>query len=164
MERYLISNTQKSTLELLEETPKLLPIRHKPICLGVLGQSSDAFWTKETVSDSVMFPVLGDLEQFPESILCGAEGQTSMLLEWWAARHDIPIQVYEANWSKLGKRARALRDARIVKEATHLLVFYGQRSETYETIAIRELKKGKTVYTIDAKTHELQQLELEEDS
>lgn len=149
----------KSTLELLDDAPLLPP--PKPLCLGVLGQSSAAFWTKESISDHVLFPLLGDLERLPESILCSAEGQTSMLLEWWAARQDIPIQVFEANWSKLGKRARALRDARIVKEATHLLVFLGERSDTYETMAIRELKKGKCVYTIDPKTYELQQLELD---
>ncbi len=164
MERYLLSpqKHQQSTLEILDDAPLLPP--PKPMCLGVLGQSSAVFWTKETLLEHVLHPVLSSLERMPESLLCGAEGQTSMLLEWWAARQELPIQVFEANWAKLGKRARALRDARIVKEATHLLVFLNERSDTYETMAIRELKKGKTVYTVDAKTHEVQQLELENDS
>lgn len=159
MEKYLISTKEKSTLEILEDTQLLPP--PKPMCLGVLGQSSASFWTKDSISEKIMFPILSELGRMPESILCGAEGQTSMLLEWWAARQDIPIQVYEANWSKLGKRARALRDARIIKEATHIVAFLGERSDTYETIAIRELKKGKNVFTVDANTYELQELELE---
>jgi len=150
---------QQSTLELLDDAPLLPP--PKPVCLGILGQSSDAFWTKETIIEQLLHPIVSELGRLPESVLVGAEGQSSMLIEWWAARMDMPIQVFEANWAKLGKRARALRDARIVKEATHLLVFYGQRSDTYEATAIRELKKGRTVFTVDAKTHEIQQLELE---
>ena len=152
MEKYLIPSkgtTLKSTLELLDDKPLLL--LPQPYCLGILGQSSAAFWSKETIVNNILQPFL-------------AEGQTSMLIEWWAIRQDISIQIYEANWAKLGKRARILRDARIVKEASHLLVFLGERSDTYETMAIRELKKGKIVYTINPKTHEIEQLVLEEDT
>ena len=156
------SRKHASTLELLDDAPLLPP--PKPMCLGILGQSSDQFWTKETITEQLLQPIASELGRLPESVLVGAEGQTSMLIEWWAARLDLPIQVFEANWAKLGKRARALRDARIVKEATHLLVFMGQRSDSYEATAIRELKKGKTVFTVDAKTHELQELTLDDSS
>jgi hypothetical protein len=165
MEKYLIPSkgtTLKSTLELLDDKPLLL--LPQPYCLGILGQSSAAFWSKETIVNNILQPFLEEQERFPDSIIASAEGQTSMLIEWWAIRQDISIQIYEANWAKLGKRARILRDARIVKEASHLLVFLGERSDTYETMAIRELKKGKIVYTINPKTHEIEQLVLEEDT
>lgn len=160
MEKYFISVKPKSTLELLDDKPLLTP--PQPYCLGILGQSSAAFWTKETIVTNLLQPFLNEQKGLPDSILVAAEGQTSMLVEWWAARQDIPIQIYEANWTKLGKRARVLRDARIVKESSHLLVFLGERSDTYETMAIRELKKGKTVYTVKAKTHEMEQLVLDD--
>ena len=163
MEKYFqrdISSKSKSTLEILDDKPLLLP--PQPYCLGILGQSSAAFWTKETLVQGILQPFVEEQGKLPDTIVAPAEGQTSMLLEWWAARQDISIQIYEANWTKLGKRARALRDARIVKEASHLIVFLGERSDTYETIAIRELKKGKIIYTIEATTHTLEQLVLED--
>ncbi len=48
-----------------------------------------------------------------------------------------------------------MRDARILKEATHLLFFLGKSSDYYEKIAIREVKKGRVVYTVDPTTHKL---------
>jgi len=83
-------------------------------------------------------------------VLLPTEGNTSIFIQIWAERNKIPCTPIEADWSRMGRKARALRDSRIVKEATHLLFFLGKRSDYYEKMAIRELKKGKIVYTIDA--------------
>ncbi len=161
MDKYLIRNTpqdtqvnkHQSTLEILNDEP-LLPLP-KPFVLGVLGTSENVFWNRETLTEQVMYPVIGEQERIPTRILLPSEGATSLLLESWASRQDILTTAYEADWAKLGKRARALRDARIIKESTHLLLFLNERSDAYEKIAIREVKKGKVVYCVDAKTHEL---------
>jgi len=91
----------------------------------------------------------------PDSMLLPTDGATSLLLQVWGEKHTVPLTCLDADWAKLGKKARALRDARILKEATHLLIFLGKRSDTYEKVAIRECKKGKVVYTLDAQSKEL---------
>lgn len=157
MDKYLIRTEpnvkHQSTLELLDDKP-LLP-HQKPFILGILGTSEKAFWNRETMTEQVIYPVIGEQERIPTVLLLPSEGATSILLESWASRQHIQTTAYEADWTKLGKRARALRDARIMKESTHLLLFLNERSDYYEKIAIREVKKGKVVYCIDAKTHEL---------
>jgi hypothetical protein len=157
MEKYLTNynpkEKEKSTLELLDDKPLLQP--QPQFVLGVLGHSEHAFWNRETIMNQIVFPIIGEQDQIPSRLILPSEGATSLLLEAWTDRQVIPSCVYEADWAKLGKRAKALRDARIVKEATHLLLFLGKKSDYYEKIAIREVKKGKVVYCVDAESHEL---------
>jgi hypothetical protein len=159
MEKYLINYTPKNksveyqtTLELLNDEPLLAP--PKPFVLGVLGNSSNSIWNRETIMEKVVFPLIGEQDRIPTSLILPSEGATSLLLQSWAERQEISANIFEADWAKLGKRARALRDARIMKESTHLLLFLGDRSDYYEKIAIREVKKGKNVYCVDS-SHEL---------
>ena len=159
MEKYLINYTPKnksveyqSTLELLNDEPLLAP--PKPFVLGVLGNSSNSIWNRETIMEKVVFPLIGEQDRIPTSLILPSEGATSLLLQSWAERQEISANIFEADWAKLGKRARALRDARIMKESTHLLLFLGDRSDYYEKIAIREVKKGKIVYCVDS-SHDL---------
>jgi len=143
MDKYLIP-TYKSTLEVLEEPE----IKVKPeFVLGIVGHSAAA--TKESMAES-MLSIAADMNLLPNSVLLPTEGNTSIFIQIWAERNKIPCTPIEADWSRMGRKARALRDSRIVKEATHLLFFLGKRSDYYEKMAIRELKKGKIVYTIDA--------------
>lgn len=156
MEKYLIplnSMKTKSTFEVLGED--MNPTNAKPLVLGILGSSNSRVWTTERMIDTVLNPLLGELERLPDSILLPTEGITSLLVQVWGERQSIPLTPLECDWSSLGKRARALRDGRIVKESTHLVLFLGKRSDTYEKIAIRETVKGKRVFTIDADTNEL---------
>lgn len=150
MEKYLINY---STLQLLEETP-LAPVA-KPFTLGILGSSNSAKWTMELLQNSVLTPLTQEQERSPETILLPADGATSLLLETWASKNKVESKVYDADWVRLGRRARAIRDSQILKEATHLLFFLGGRSDYYEKMAIREAKKGKIVYTVDPTTFEL---------
>lgn len=157
MDKYLIKT--KSTLELLGDLPEEVQ-ENLPAVLGILGNSSAAVWTSQTILEKVLEPILGQLEKNPEKILLPADGITSVLLETWAGKNKVDSKVYSADWKVLGRRARAIRDSQIVKEASHLLVFLGGRSDYYERLAIREVKKGKIVYTIDTKTLELAEWEL----
>jgi hypothetical protein len=86
---------------------------------------------------------------------------SSVLISIWAERNEIDSQMIEADYRKLGRRAGFLRDAMILKECTHLLVFLGLRSQKNEEIATREAKKGKKVYTIHPKSWEIAELTYE---
>jgi len=141
MEKYLIN--YKSTFDELNDAPIATQM-----VLGVLGNSSAAKWTRETMAEIIMNPLLEVMERIPEKILMPTEGTTSMLLQVWAERQSVPFQAIDSDWIKMGRRARALRDSRILKESTHLLIFLGTRSDYYERVAIREAKKGKIVFTV----------------
>ena len=93
----------------------------------------------------------------PEALVLPSDGSTSLLLQAWAERHKVAVTPLDADWIRLGRRARALRDARILSTCNHLLIFLGSRSDTYEKVAIREAKKGKTVFTVDPETFEIVQ-------
>ena len=136
MDKWLI---HKSTMELLEDSPVT------KMNLGVIGASTAKVWNRETITD-IMNPVLGELG-LPDTIFMPTEGVTSILLQTWAERQNIACQAVSADWIRLGRRARALRDGRILKESSHLIMFIG-RSDYYEKIAIRELKRGKRVFTV----------------
>jgi hypothetical protein len=102
-----------------------------------------------------MNPLLGEVGKIPDVVLIPAEGNTGILLQDWAEGHRSACKVLETDWVRAGRRARALRDGRILKEATHLLIFLGIRSDYYEKIAMREAKKGRTVFTVDPKSGDL---------
>ena len=155
MEKYLLPkppSKTSSTLELLEDIPLDVST---PFVLGVIGNSSNSFWTKESILTHVLEPLLQEESKSPDSILLPNEGITPLLLQSWAESKGIKTTIYASDWKLLGRRARALRDSRILKEASVLLFFLGSRSNYYENIAIREVKKGRTVYTLDPSSHEL---------
>jgi hypothetical protein len=156
MEKYLI----QSTFNVLEDTP-LVTQKQENIVLGVIGGSKAGFWTKQTIQKNIVERLVKQFGKKPDMILLPNDGNTSIFIEIWAQKQEIPVAVYNADWIKLGRRARAIRDARIQKEATHLLYFLGNRSDYYENAAIREVKKGKEVYSVDSDSHELSQVDLE---
>lgn len=154
LDNWILKTPNKSTFELLGE--ELIPLtQSRPIRLGILGYSSK--WTRDTIAEGVMNPLVGELEKLPYTILLPSEGDTSILLQIWAERQGIGHQVLDADWKRLGRKARAIRDSRILKESTHLLFFLGTRSDYYEKVAIREAKKGKVVFTMDQESNELVQ-------
>jgi hypothetical protein len=152
MDRYLIKT--QSTTQLLNDEPLTTSA---PIILGVLGHSNAQQWTLQTIADDLCSPLLGELGRIPEALVVPSDGTTSLLLQAWAERQKIAVTPLDADWVRLGRRARALRDARILKECSHLLIFLGKRSDTYEKLAIREAKKGKIVFTVDPETFEIVQ-------
>ena len=158
MDKYLIKTNAKanSTLEALGDSA----FETQPIILGVLGSSTSAKWTKETIQESLFKPILDELKETPNTILLPSEGTTSIFLQVIAQKENIKTTVFEADWKTLKQKARSLRDARIIKDCTHLLIFLGTKSDFYEKVAIREAKKGKIVFTVDSKTQEIVQWEL----
>jgi hypothetical protein len=145
------TNSLQTPILSLEEPAQIQPA--KPFILGILGASEH--FTKQSILDEIMNPILSELGRMPSSLLLPAEGTSSTLLAVWAERLNVTSSEYECDWRTLGKRARAMRDARILREATHLILFCGAKSDYYEKIATREVKKGRVVYAVDGKTHEL---------
>jgi hypothetical protein len=136
----------------LEDEPLLFP---NLTTLGILGHSTAKKWNRDSVANSIMNPILSEIGKIPEVILIPAEGDTGILVQGWAEGHRTACKVLDTDWVRMGRKARALRDSRILKEATHLLIFLGIRSDYYEKIAMREAKKGRQVFTVDAKSGEV---------
>jgi hypothetical protein len=148
MDKYL------TTRQLLDDVEVLSEI--KEFSLGILGSSDAAYWNTNTISD-IINPILSEVGKIPSTVNIPAKGITSLLLQVWAEKQKIICKSVDSDWIRLGRKARAMQDSRIIKDSSHLLFFIGTRSDYYEKIAIREAKKGKVVYTVDAKTKELVQ-------
>jgi len=150
--------THVSTLELLGDLPpELDKSANLPIILGFLGHSSASKWNRNSLTDLIMNPLIGALKQVPNSMLIPTEGSTSTLLQVWSDHMNVEHQAIDSDWNRFGRKARALRDGRILKESTHLVFFLGSRSDYYEKIAIREVKKGRKVFAVDPKTGMLEE-------
>ena len=131
---------------------------YEKICLGVLGKREDI--QKIDLHEKIINPFLQILGKMPDLIYVSSEGMTSALIAAWAERCNIKFEVIHADCRKLGRRAFALRDSRILKASTHLLLFEQPKSEYIVKLGIRELKKGKHVYSITpSKVWELQEWE-----
>jgi hypothetical protein len=146
---------QKSTLELLGDLPTDSP--QTKVIVGVLGSSASSKWTRDSIAEIVMNPVLSALGRMPDTLLIPTEGTKSIFLEIWADRLKIDCKPIETSWARMGRKARAVRDGKILKDSTHLVFFLGTRSDYYEKVAIRELKKGRKVFAIDPKTNVLEE-------
>lgn len=130
-----------------------------PILLGVLGNRADI--TKSKVQDELLPALLAEFGRTPDHCFLSADGLTSIHVEDWCERNDIPVTAIDADWRVLGRRARAIRDGRIQKESTHFLFFLSPRSDYYLTAATRLAKKGHVVYTYNASDDSLEELVVE---
>ncbi len=134
-------------------------IQGKPIALGILGMHNTI--TKEEIHEKVLHPLMSVLGRLPDKILVPSEGTSSAYISLWAERNHVDTQCVEADWRKFQRKAAILRDARILKEATHLLVFVGSKSRSNEQTAIRQVKKGKQVFLIEPNPIEMCELVIE---
>ena len=141
------------------ESEVILPGKpYAKICLGVLGKREDI--TQEAMRDKVLHPILAVIGKVPDIVYIPSDGTSSAVIGAWAERCEISNEMINADFRKLGRRAFAMRDARIVKEATHILLFEQPKSEYNVKLGIREMKKGKTIFSVSAgKNWELQQWE-----
>jgi hypothetical protein len=131
----------------------------QPIYLGILGIHNQI--SKDDIHEKVLHPLMSVLGRLPDKILLPAEGTSSAYITIWAERNHIATQCVEADWRKFQRKAAILRDARIVKECTHLLTFIGIKSRSNEQTAIRHAKKGKHVFLVEPNPIELQEIVVE---
>ena len=81
----------------------------------------------------------------PDEIIIPAEGVSSYAIQRWAEGMKIPVRMISCDWAKQGRRAKALRDAEIQRESTHILLLQGPRSNALSAMAARLQRKGRPV-------------------
>ena len=129
-------------------------VAYKKVCLGVLGKREDI--SRDAFFEKILHPLMEILGCMPDIIYLPSDGMSSALVGAWADRCNIKTETLTAEYHRLGRKAVCLRDSRILKSSTHLLIFEQPKSEYIVKLGIREFKKGKSVYSISAgKTWEL---------
>ncbi len=113
-----------------------------PVILGILGTQSKVHY--DTMVLEVLAPVL-EAWGTPDEILLPAEGDSSQTIHSWAIQQNIPARFVGCDWSAQGKTAKILRDSRIQRDATHLILLQGPRSNAYTTLAEKLHRKGRLV-------------------
>lgn len=77
--------------------------------------------------DKVLFQkgITKALEQWgkPDLVVSGGARGADTMGERWAREHKIPVTIFKPDWKLHGKKAGILRNADIIKEATHVLAF-----------------------------------------
>jgi hypothetical protein len=131
----------------------------QPIYLGILGIHNKI--TKEDIHEKILHPLMSVFGRLPDKILLPSEGTSSAYINIWAEKQHIDTHCVEADWKKFQKKAAILRDARILKECTHLLTFLGPRSRSNEQTAIRQVKKGKQVFLVEHTPVEMYEIVVE---
>jgi hypothetical protein len=81
----------------------------------------------------------------PDEIILPTESESSMIIQTWAAKREVPIRLVSCDWIRQGKRAGLLRDSGIQRDATHLVLLQGPRSNALSTLAARLSRKGRPV-------------------
>lgn len=119
-------------------TRSLSPLLSKRVVLGVIGTRSST-----SDMDDFMAPIME--AWCPDEIVMAAEGESSFAIRQWAETRKIPVRCLGCDWRNHGKRASCIRDAQIQREATHLLLLQGPRSNALSTLAARLHKRGRPV-------------------
>lgn len=135
-----------------------IPVIGQPILLGVLGHRQDI--TYDILHEQIINPILAEIGRIPDRVVLPSESTSSALLYGWAEKLKLSMIAYETDWNRLGRKARAIRDARIAQESTHLILFLGKRSDYYDNQALTLARKGKIVFTV-SNEFELEQVVIE---
>jgi hypothetical protein len=139
---------------------------HAPtqLCLGIFGSRTGKHITETQLIQTILTPILQELGSLPDKVLVPSDGDSSMYIQCWAEDLRIPCQTFMADWSKSGKMASILRDARIQSECTHALLFLSAKSTRYEKLAegmVKQKHSPKTVFTVTYQDCALEHLVLE---
>ena len=116
------------------------------VTLGVIGKREDI--SKVDLHEKIVNPLLKALGEMPDKILLPNEGTSSALLSIWAERTEIPADQIAADWQRYNRMSFKIRDGRIVKDSSILLLFQGPKSEYLPKLGVREVKKGKRVFVV----------------
>ena len=134
-----------------KETPKvdgrsLSPLlTHRTVnrvVLGVLGTRSNMRY--EELEEQIMNPLI-EAWGIPDEIIAPADGDSTQAIQSWATRKEVPMRLVTCDWVKHGRRAGILRDSCIQREATHLVLLQGPRSNTLSQLASRLARKGRPI-------------------
>lgn len=112
------------------------------IVLGILGARANM--TYEEIQEQILEPAV-IAWGVPDEVLLPAQGESSYTIQSWATTKEIPVSLVTADWALQGAKAGFYRDARIQREATHLILLQGPRSTALATLAARLKRKGRPV-------------------
>jgi hypothetical protein len=118
------------------------PARPERIVFGVLGSRNSVRY--EVIENDVLGPILTKWGE-PEEIILALDSDSAYIIHSWAERRGIPVRIIAADWVKHGSRAGVLRDACIQREASHLILLQGPRSNALSQLAGRLSRKGRNV-------------------
>lgn len=136
-----VSSTKTVPMDPRSLSPPRAP-RPERTVLGVLGTRSKVRY--EDMESEILLPLL-EAWGMPDEILLPAEGDSSRIIQAWATQRGIPVSLIVSDWSAHGKRAGLLRDARIQRESSHMLLLQGPRSNALTTLGRRLHRKGRPV-------------------
>lgn len=140
MEAWLGSTVKRNERSLSPVTKKR-PVDNK-IVLGVLGTRSSI--RLEELETDILAPLI-EAWGMPDEIIIPSEGDSSHAIQIWADVRGIPTHLFCCDWTGLGRKAGLLRDSRIQRDATHLLMLQGPRSNALMHTATRLARKGRHV-------------------
>jgi hypothetical protein len=112
------------------------------IVLGVIGTRSSMRY--EDLEENIINPVLEAWGR-PDEVIAPDEGESSHVVLAWAQKNDIPVRLYSCDWVKRGRTAGMIRNNNIQRDASHLVLLQGPRSNTLTQLAIRLHGKGRPV-------------------
>lgn len=139
MQQWLGSTIKKRERSL---SPLLKTRTVERIVLGVLGARSTMLC--EDLELNIMGPVV-EAWGLPEEVIVPSEGESSSAIQTWAEKKGITVHLVSSDWAQQGRRGGILRDARIQRDATHLLMLQGPRSNALMHTAARLARKGRPV-------------------
>ncbi len=64
----------------------------------------------------------------PQIIISGGATGIDTMAELYAKKHNIPTQIFQAEWKQHGKRAGILRNIDIINASTHVLALPTSKS------------------------------------
>ena len=137
-----VTNTVVKKVDPRSLSPIMKRPTHDRIVLGVLGTRSNIRY--EDMETDVFGPLV-EAWGFPDEVIVPAESDSSQVLLTWAKMKGIPVRLLACNWASHGKRAGILRDSQVQREATHLLLLQGPRSNALMQLATRLERKGRPV-------------------
>ena len=144
-----------------EEFDKSGPVQEgEAFILGILGTRSQI--EKDTLYANILQPIIDTIGRKPEQIILPSESISSAYISLWADDMNIPTQSLQADWFRMGRRAKFLRDNSIQQQATHYLIFEAPKSPFYEQMGVRLAKKHPgRVFTVNgSNAPEVSQLEI----
>lgn len=149
MDRWLIR--PKPMEDFSDHTPiqRSIPIY---TVFGVLGTRNKISY--EEFVEHIMNPIV-EVWGLPAEIMCYEEGELSEYFSRWIrlfhsdseneSARPPNLHCLKAEWGRHGKKAGFMRDATIKRDATHLILLQGPRSNAFTTLASSFHKKGKPV-------------------
>jgi hypothetical protein len=105
-----------------------------PVVLGVIGTRSSM--NMDDFELNVIQPTI-EVWGRPTELLLPSEGESSHVALQWAQKNGVSVRMYSCDWAKKGRTASTLRNASIQKEASHLILLQGPRSNALMTLARR---------------------------